>query len=204
MTATPGRILTVCTGNICRSPFLERALQAELDRSWGPGAVRVESAGTGALAGHPMEDQARALLEVNGYAADGFLARHLTEAMVAEADLVLTATRAHRGKVLALYPRAVRYTFTFRELAHLVSGLTDADLGSGLTDADTAAGQRSAADHLARVVALAAGERGVGAPLSDADAEIVDPYRRPPEVFEQMAAQVMGALPAVVRALSRP
>ena len=199
MTAAPGRVLTVCTGNICRSPFLERALQAELDRSWGPGAVEVASAGTGALVGHPMEDQARALLEANGYAADGFRARDLGVALVADADLVLTATRAHRGKVLALHPRAVRYTFTFRELAHLVASLTDTEL----TDTDLA-GTASAADHLARVASLAAGERGVGAPLSDADADIVDPYRRPPEVFEQMTTQIMAALPAVVRALGKP
>ena len=78
MAPTPARVLTVCTGNICRSPFLERALQAELDRSWGPGGIEVSSGGTGALAGHPMEAQARALLEANGYAADGFLARDLT------------------------------------------------------------------------------------------------------------------------------
>jgi len=53
MAPTPGRVLTVCTGNICRSPFLERALQAELDRSWGRGEIEVASGGTGALAGSP-------------------------------------------------------------------------------------------------------------------------------------------------------
>lgn len=196
MASTPGRILTVCTGNICRSPFLERALQAELDRSWGAGEVEVTSGGTGALAGHPMEEQARVLLEAQGYAADGFLARDLTTAMVADADLVLTATRAHRGKVMALHPRALRYTFTFREFAHLVSGLTDDELRG--------AGDDDARAHLARVVALAAGQRGVEAPLVDADADVVDPYRRAAHVFEEMTRQVMGSLPAVVRALAKP
>ena len=52
--ASAARVLTVCTGNICRSPFIERALQAELDRSWGPGVVEVTSAGTGAMVGEPM------------------------------------------------------------------------------------------------------------------------------------------------------
>ena len=198
MAPTPGRVLTVCTGNICRSPFLERVLQAELDRSWGRGAIEVASAGTGALAGHPMEHQARALLEEQGYAADGFVARDLTTAMVADADLVLTATRAHRGKVMALHPRAVRYTFTFREFAHLASGLTEEEL------AGTGDGRRSARDHLARVVSLAAGQRGVGAPLAEADADVVDPYRRPAQVFQEMTGQIMGSLPAVVRALARP
>src|SRR5690349_18837538 len=173
MASTPARILTVCTGNICRSPFLERALQAELDRSWGPGAVEVSSGGTGALAGHPMEPQARALLEANGYAADGFLARHLTSPLVADADLVLTATRAHRGKAMTLHPKAVRYTFTFREFAHLACGLTDDELrGAGLTDDEMRGAELrgdasdQAREHVARVVTLAAGQRGMGAPLA--------------------------------------
>jgi protein-tyrosine phosphatase len=194
MESTPGRVLTVCTGNICRSPFLERALQAELDRSWGPGRIEVSSGGTVALAGHLMEDRARRLLEAQGYVADGFRARDLTTSMVADADLVLTATRAHRGKVMTLYPKAVRYTFTFREFAHLASGLTDAELE----------GDDQAREHVARVVALAAGQRGVGAPLADLDADVVDPYRRPVEVFEAMTGQIMGSLQAVVRALARP
>ena len=196
MAPTPGRVLTVCTGNICRSPVLERALQAELDRSWGPGLVEVSSAGTGALVGHPMEDQARALLEARGYAADGFRARDLTSQLVADADLVLTATRAHRGKVMALHPRAIRRTFTFREFAHLVSGLTDDELRGE--------GEGMPRDHVARVVALAAGQRGVDAPLVDAEADIVDPYRLSRKVFEAMSTQILGSLPQVVRALAKP
>jgi protein-tyrosine phosphatase len=195
MSSTPARILTVCTGNICRSPFLERALQAELDRSWGPGAVEVSSGGTGALPGHAMENQARALLETKGYAADGFLARDLTQSMIADADIVLTATRAHRGKVAMLHPKALRYVFAFREFADLVSGL---DESAVRVPSD------SAREHIARVVALAAGQRGMRAPLSDAAADIVDPYRRPAQVFEDMTEQIMGALPAVARALGRP
>ena len=189
----PARILTVCTGNICRSPFLERALQAELDQSWGPGAVSVVSAGTGALVGSAMEPAARALLESGGYSADGFLARDLTVPLVAEADLVLTATRGHRGRVASLHPRALRYVFSFREFADLVSGLPD-QVGTVTEDA---------ADHVRHVVTRAAAQRGARPPLADEDADIVDPYRRPQDVFEQMSTQIMDALPAVVRALGR-
>ena len=195
MSSNPARVLTVCTGNICRSPFLERALQTELDSSWGPGAVEVSSGGTGALAGHLMEDQARVLLESKGYAADGFLARDLTPALVAEADIVLTATRAHRGKVAMLHPKALRYVFAFREFADLVSGLADAQVHVA---------SDSAREHIARVVTLAAGQRGLRAPLTDAAADIVDPYRRPAQVFEDMTTQIMASLPAVARALGRP
>jgi protein-tyrosine phosphatase len=57
--------------------------------------------------------------------------------------------------------------------------------------------------HVTRVVALAAGERGLRAPMPDEDANIVDPYRRPAEVFDQMTRQVMRSLPAVAQALGR-
>jgi protein-tyrosine phosphatase len=191
--STPARILTVCTGNVCRSPFLERALQAELDRSWGEGAVEVRSAGTHALVGEPMESNARDRLEQNGFAADGFVARQLTADMVAGSDLVLTATRAHRGGVAQLHPRALRYVFAFREFADLVSGIEER-LAGPTDDAQT---------HVTRVVALAAGERGLRAPMPDEDANIVDPYRRPAEVFDQMTRQVMRSLPAVAQALGR-
>jgi protein-tyrosine phosphatase len=191
--STPARILTVCTGNVCRSPFLERALQAELDRSWGEGAVEVRSAGTHALVGEPMESNARDRLEQSGFAADGFVARQLTADMVAGSDLVLTATRAHRGGVAQLHPRALRYVFAFREFADLVSGIEER-LAGPTDDAQT---------HVTRVVALAAGERGLRAPMPDEDANIVDPYRRPAEVFDQMTRQVMRSLPAVAQALGR-
>jgi len=190
----PARILTVCTGNVCRSPFLERALQHELDRSWGSGAVEVRSGGTGALHGAPMEDAALLLMQGKGYAADGFVARTLLAEHVASADLVLTATRSHRGKVAALHPRALRYVFTFREFADLVSGIAPGDLHEP---------SPSAKEHVRRVVALAAGQRGARPPLTDEDADIVDPYRRPQDVFERMTEQIMGALPVVAAALGR-
>ena len=191
---TSARILTVCTGNICRSPFLERALQQELDQSWGPGAVEVASAGTGALAGQSMEDQAQELLVAQGYSADGFVARQLTADQIASADLVLTATRAHRGKVASLHPRALRYVFAFREFADLLSGIADEHLGRP---------GEQARDHVTRVVALAAVQRGMRPPLDDYDADIVDPYRRGPEVFDEMTKQILDSLPGVVRGLRR-
>src|SRR6476469_6254579 len=142
---TPARILTVCTGNVCRSPYLERALQTELDRSWGPGEVEVTSGGTGALAGDPVDEGSRVIMDRLGYPAEGFVARTLLPEHVESADLVLTATRAHRGKVATLHPRALRYVFAFREFADLLGGVDPAAVGrpSG-----------SAREHVARVVAL--------------------------------------------------
>jgi protein-tyrosine phosphatase len=105
---TGGSVLVVCTGNVCRSPFLQLALQRELDARRPDGAVgiTVTSAGTGALAGRPMDERAAAQATARGLDPQTFLARQLTPAMVAGADLVLTATRRHRGEVATLHPRA--------------------------------------------------------------------------------------------------
>jgi protein-tyrosine phosphatase len=188
-----GRILVVCTGNVCRSPFIERALQAGLDASWGPGQMDVRSAGTGALVGQAMEPQAAARLAQYGGTDEGFVARDLTAELVADADLVLTATRRHRGLVASLHPRALRYVFTFREFADLVSGL----------DVDSAP-EATPRERVHDVVQAAAGQRGERPPLSDREADIVDPYRRGPEVFVQMSDEIASAMPAVVAALGCP
>ena len=187
--ADPARILTVCTGNVCRSPFIERALQAELDRSWGPGRVEVVSAGTGALVDEPMNPPALRVLEAAGYTADGFRARALTPEIVASADLVLTATRRHRGLVAQLHPRALRCTFTLREFADLVS-----DLPRDTPAADPV-------EHVRTLVQAAAARRGLRPPLADAEADVIDPYLRDEAVFEQMSQQIMAALPVVAAAL---
>ncbi|HEY6934477.1 MAG TPA: adenylyl-sulfate kinase, partial [Marmoricola sp.] len=110
------RVLFVCIGNVCRSPFGERLLAARL-----AGAdVAVSSAGVAAMVGAPMSPEAAAELEQYGATADGFTARQLTPAMVRDADLVLTATRELRSRVLAETPSALRRTFTVLEFAALL------------------------------------------------------------------------------------
>lgn len=101
-----GRILIVCTGNICRSPFIERLLQRQLDEHRPSFAQRilVHSAGTGSA----MDKRAAAQLLAHGGDPTGFRARDLTPALIAESDLILTATRDHRGSVAVMYPKALR------------------------------------------------------------------------------------------------
>ena len=196
------RILIVCTGNICRSPFIERLLQRRLDepQTGGGGSGRttvVHSAGTNALDGWEMDERAAAQLVAYGGDPAGFSARRLTPDLVAESDVVLTATRAHRGKVAAMSPDALRRLFTFRDFADLVAGI-DAGIdrrGGGATGTD----QRG---WVHQVVEEAAARRGVNPPLDPGHADIVDPYGRQVRVFAAMAQQVVGSMPAVVRALA--
>jgi protein-tyrosine phosphatase len=195
VTDAGGRVLVVCTGNVCRSPFIQLLLQGELDarrRNGGPRTV-VTSAGVGALAGQGMDARAAAQATAYGLDPSGFVARQLTAPMVAEADLVLTATRKHRGDVATLHPRALRYTFTLLDFADLAAHLD----GVGLSDAQP----RSQA-WLQDVVRSVASRRGLEPPLEPCRADVVDPFRREDDLFVQMADQISGAVAAAAAVLS--
>ncbi|MEP6800081.1 MAG: low molecular weight phosphatase family protein [Lapillicoccus sp.] len=199
--ARGGRVLVVCTGNVCRSPFIERMLRVSV-----PASVVVTSAGTQALVGESMEPASADLVRRHGGDPDGFVARQLTAKMIAGVDLVLTATRAHRAAVASLQPASLRYAFTFGDFSDLAVG-ADRDLDGDLakdptsdttrdTGADHPAG--SWVSHVARVVA---DRRGLVPPRNAAEVDIVDPYGRGDEVYGLMAQQVLAALPPVLKIL---
>jgi len=184
----------VCTGNICRSPFIERLLQHELDSRWsGPnGGIIVRSAGTSALVGSAMDAQAAAVLVAHGGDPSGFRARGLTPALIAQSDLVLTATREHRGKVALMDPKVLRRVFTFRDFAHLLAGV------SGLS---APAAQTTSQGWVRQITEKAAASRGLRPPLEPGSADIVDPFRREDQVFATMAGQIVESMPDIVRTL---
>jgi len=189
------RILIVCTGNICRSPFIERLLQLQLDEHRASFAQRilVHSAGTGAVTGSAMDKRAAAQLLAHGGDPTGFRARDLTPDLIAESDLILTATRDHRGRVAVMYPKALRQVFTFCDFADLVGGVNG--LSTLVAQGDSRACAR-------QITEQAAARRGLNPPLELGQADIVDPFRREDDVFVTMAQQAAGSMPAVVRALA--
>ena len=93
MTAAPPRLLTVCLGNICRSPTAEAAL-VEAAASAGI-EVEVASAGTGDWhVGHPPDPRMRAAADRVGLELRGTAAQVTADAL-ARADLVLAMDRSN-------------------------------------------------------------------------------------------------------------
>ena len=184
-------ILVVCTGNVCRSPYMERVTQKIVDEAWGAGAVVVRSAGTGALVGHPMDRGTEEILSASGVATEGFVARQIVKELVSSSTLVLTATRAHRGPVSSLHPRALRYTFALGDFVHLADHIADEEMPR----------TEDAAEWMTQIIQLVAQRRGHVAPLAPEDVDVVDPYRRGREVFRQMAEQLDARRPGLERAL---
>lgn len=98
---SPYRIITVCTGNICRSPMAEFMVAAAAD---GAGMdVEVDSAGTSAWeVGNPIDPRAATTLKHHGIAAANHSARTFNPAWFAERDLILALDTDHYDTLQAL------------------------------------------------------------------------------------------------------
>lgn len=202
-TSEPVKILTVCTGNICRSPVAERLLQAGLDQAV-PGGFVVASAGTRAMVGDPMQPLSADIVRTFGGNPDNFAARQLTPKILRGVDLVLTMTSAHRGEVLQLDASLLKRTFTIREFARMLDVLDQRAAASGgsapARDDDDDGGWLGANTAFWKSLpARAAGVRHLSLPADAAENDIVDPYRRAPEVYRQMEDELAPAIVSILR-----
>lgn len=186
--------LTVCTGNICRSPLAELLLATRLADL----GVTVSSAGTRGLRSAPMTAEAVSIADQLGIAherAAGHRSRFLTEAHLGSPDVIFAMTRDHRRHIVELAPTRLRSTFTVREFARLAAGVSDA----AVTEAAARAGD-DPASRLRAAVTLVASQRGVGAPpASPDDDDVIDPYGRSWQTYVLSAQQLVPAIDQVER-----
>ncbi|WP_104053144.1 MULTISPECIES: low molecular weight protein-tyrosine-phosphatase [unclassified Arthrobacter] len=93
------RIITVCTGNICRSPMAQFCLTRAFDEAGLGNDVRVDSAGVTAWeAGRPMDPRAAKELQNQGFGAGEtrvFRAQEFKLDWFADRDLVLAMDYGH-------------------------------------------------------------------------------------------------------------
>ncbi|MGN6743159.1 MAG: hypothetical protein ACTHJL_07650 [Amnibacterium sp.] len=112
-------LLVVCTANVCRSPLVQSVLSRRLAAGPLADAV-VVSAGTRATPEQAMCDVSDAEAGDDGF-AHLHRSRPLDPAVVAAADLVVTAEREHRGAVVRSAPGSQSRVFTIAEAAALAA-----------------------------------------------------------------------------------
>ncbi|WP_413774493.1 hypothetical protein [Micropruina sonneratiae] len=113
-----GKILVVCTANVCRSVYASSILTGDLGRR-----VAVTSAGTDAVPGSEMCSLVRALIDTGGLARPSQYdegSRRLDSRVVEDADLVITFTSNQRAKVARQVASSRARLFTLREAVALV------------------------------------------------------------------------------------
>jgi len=111
----PYRVMTVCTGNICRSPMAQVVL-AERFREAGLGdAVVVDSTGVSdEEEGNPIDRRAARVLAAHGYPVPEHSARRVRPGEVDERDLVLAMTASHARTLRWAEPDAERRVRMYR------------------------------------------------------------------------------------------
>ncbi|GAA1687205.1 hypothetical protein GCM10009808_00260 [Microbacterium sediminicola] len=190
------QILTICSGNIARSPLAEQYLRLTLEGL----PLTVSSAGTIARPGdHQTDGSQDVAAELGIPEADlaAHRARRLTETVLEGQNLVLGLSREHRKAAVELSPAHLRSAFTPREFARLAEEVTDAEL----LDAANVAGT-DPEDRLRAALQLIGGVRGTVAPPADpADDDVADPAGRGEAAYVASAQQLIPALDQIVRVI---
>lgn len=104
-------VLIVCTANRCRSPLAAALLRQYLAVLPDGAAVTVASAGL-LRGGETVPDRGRDVARGAGLDLSTHISTLITPAMIARADLVLTAARTQARDVVAMEPTAWPRVFT--------------------------------------------------------------------------------------------
>ncbi|WP_150462136.1 arsenate reductase/protein-tyrosine-phosphatase family protein [Nesterenkonia ebinurensis] len=174
MRTTRFTILAVCTGNICRSPAMERLL-AHLFHD--EPEIEVISGGTYAHDGEDMQEPMKRRIAGYGAEVEGFVAEQVTPGMIERADLILAATRVHVQDMLAEVPEARARMFTHPEFGRLLESVDDHAQGDSVTEQLTAL-----------VPVLNRARQKTGPPTGEED--VVDPYMLPESVYSESFRQI--------------
>jgi len=178
-------VLTLCTGNACRSPMAAALLARHLAARRVDAVVR--SAGTRAWAQGATALTQDAMRE---YGVD--LAAHrnaqLDAAVLARADLVLVMTRDHVAMAVARCPAVEPRAFLVGELARLG------------TRVGPPARDEPVRDWAGRVAAA----RPPGRPIGRAGEEVADPVGEPLAVHRRTAATLDRHLATIAELLATP
>ncbi len=139
----PAKVLTVCSGNICRSP----AMELYLERAWGAAAI-VTSGGTIAATGWHIPEPMRAAAEAAGLTVTHHEPRQLDVGVIEAQDLVLVAAHSHKEWIERHVGAVPPNTFLLTEAAALAT-VARRPIGDSLADRiRTAASLLSAARSL--------------------------------------------------------
>ena len=93
-------ILTVCTGNICRSPLAEYRFKELLKDK----EILISSAGVNALVDQPADKSAQLIAEENGLDLKAHKGQALTESIIQENELIFVMENDHKRIICDFYP----------------------------------------------------------------------------------------------------
>jgi protein-tyrosine phosphatase len=110
-------LLTVCTGNVCRSPMAEALLRHHL--ALVGLSARVASMGTLGWNSSGPTDHTLTALSERGVLLEGHISRRMNSGLLAPASLIIAMTNDHMDGVRNHHPESVHRTFVLGQLVKL-------------------------------------------------------------------------------------
>ena len=94
-------VVTVCTGNICRSPLAEYLFRSRLEGV----SAKVSSAGIQALVNQPADVLAQEIAQTHGLDLSPHLGRQVEKSVLEEHELILVMEDHHRDYIRSCFPQ---------------------------------------------------------------------------------------------------
>jgi len=114
--SSPGHILVVCTGNICRSPMAEGLLRHALAGQPEPlKSLKVISAGVATRVGAPVSENSVIALKKAGIDISDHRSQPVTQKLLDDALAVFGMTESHRAIIQLQWHPVPRHLYLFRE-----------------------------------------------------------------------------------------
>lgn len=142
-----GLILFVCTGNLCRSPMAAGLLRQRLAQDGLDKRYTVQSAGVWAADGQPASANSVTVMTERGVDISDHRAQLLNANLVAEADLILVASREHQQMIANTWPQ---YRWKVHRLSEMAGKNRDLEDPYGGTLAEYRACADTIAGYLQR------------------------------------------------------
>ncbi|MBR5494953.1 MAG: low molecular weight phosphotyrosine protein phosphatase [Psychrobacter sp.] len=98
-------ILVVCVGNICRSPMAEALLKQRYPNK------NINSAGVGALVGHPADPAALEIMNDQQLDVTNHVAKQIDESLAKKADIIFTMSEGQTKWIEERWPFCRGKTF---------------------------------------------------------------------------------------------
>ncbi len=114
--SSPGHILIVCTGNICRSPMGQGLLAHALSAQPEPlRSLKVISAGVAARTGEAVSENSVTALKKVGIDISHLRSQGLTQQLLDDALVVFGMTESHRSIIRSRAQPKPEHLYLFRE-----------------------------------------------------------------------------------------